>query len=118
MKKQALLFILLAVVAAGMIACGGDDKTELSWTNKTGDQRVEDIKWVPSNGNSDTSFSKVLTNDNDRTETKEISDNSRDGYGYASLNYNAPAQIVDTDGESNFTLASGQTNNYEIASCK
>ena len=110
---QPLLFLFLAVIAVGALACG-DDNTELMWTNQTGNQIVSDIRWIPYNGNSDTSFSAVLTADGQTTEAKEISENSRYGSGEALLNHSgSPADIITPEGK-DLNLASGQTNNYDI----
>ncbi|MCL2026122.1 MAG: hypothetical protein FWG92_04875 [Leptospirales bacterium] len=116
-KNAKMPILFLAIIAAiGMLACG-DDKTELAWTKRTGNNNfnVIDIKWVPQ-GAPDVSFATTLQNDGETTEYREISDDALWGQGEAwILEYDGPAEIrFDDTGETSIKLSSGSTNNYDI----
>ena len=109
--KNVKLLFLLAVIAAGVFACG-DDKTELSWTRKaSGGGDIDAIVWKSTN---DVSWSDTLTAPNQTTASKEISDDSLNGFGRAAWG-GIPGDIVTPEGK-NLTLSSGHSQNYEISS--
>jgi hypothetical protein len=109
--KKSLLFITALSAVTMLIACG---KTEVSWTNASATNKINDIVWENGDQTWNTSSGYSLSTTTDSKEVTATKGEITQVSLYNGSIYVAATATNASSGDKSFVLSEGESNNFDI----